>query len=1187
MYLKRIEVRGFKSFAEKVDLEFGEGITAIVGPNGSGKSNISDAIRWVLGEQSAKTLRGGKMEDVIFAGTENRKSLGCAEVSLTIDNTSGALPFDYSEVTVTRRLYRSGESEYLFNNSPCRLKDIVELFMDTGIGRDGYSLIGQGKIDEILSTKSEDRRNIFEEAAGIVKYKVRKLEAEKKLDNTKQNLTRITDIINELQEQIEPLMEQSKVAREYLDLREELKELEISIILNNFETSRSKLDKINGDIQELCENKNKYDKNKQDLLLEIESLKVKLKTLENELECTNNDKFEAEKIHENRQGSLKLLEERRENYIKEKERLERESLELEGQICNLGKEEAVFLNERENTEMELKERKKELDSINKRFEIVNQKSLEHEELVENNKSEAIQLLKNVSDLNNRINTSKVMIDNLNNRKKQLEKEEKTKQEAFENLAIEIKRYERIIEEDNKKVEQLKGEYEIVISKVGLLENENKKLTNLRNQTFDKLKTIEARYNTLSDMEKDMEGFNRAVKSVINSYNGDKRVYGVVSDLISVPKGYETALEIALGPAVQNIVVDNEQTAGMLINFLKKNNQGRATFLPLSTIKPRVINLSKGISNAKGYLGIASEIVSFDNKFKNILSSLLGRVLVCDNLENAGVIAKLIDYSYRIVTLDGDVINTGGSFTGGSINSKGSGIFSRKNEISELLCKVENEKNNLNVIEGNLVSNSNEITTNRSSQNIISKDIQNITVNLQTEQNRIKVLKEQLNSYREEIKDINVETLHIENQLMDNDEFLKSNSIELNRINLIHIEVEKEIERLQTEQKNYQSEKESIWQDITKEKILAAEINKSIESVENKILKLQSERNSYYGKISSYKEAIEENQAKTQATINVILENSNEINEIRNNIELIKNRVASIEENIKAQSDGIEYKEKCLKNIEEEINSVVLSIHKYELSTSKLEAEIEMYVNKLWDEYELSIPQAVKYRRTLSNMTEANKRLAVLKNRIKELGDVNVNSIEEYKRVTERYNFLSAQKEDLCRAEETLLSMIDEIIKKMEIQFIEGFRIIREHFSSTFKELFGGGYADLKLEGDDVLNTGIEIIVQPPGKKLQSLSLLSGGERGLAAIALVFAILKMKTSPFCVLDEIEAALDDANVNRFAKFLKEYSTNTQFIMITHRKGSMAVADALYGVTMEEKGVSKMISLRLKEEFRNELA
>lgn len=1187
MYLKRIEVRGFKSFAEKVDLEFGRGITAIVGPNGSGKSNISDAIRWVLGEQSAKTLRGGKMEDIIFAGTENRKSLGCAEVSLTIDNTSGNLPFDYSEITVTRRLYRSGESEYLINNSSCRLKDIVELFMDTGIGKDGYSLIGQGKIEEILSTNSEDRRNIFEEASGIVKYKVRKLEAERKLDNTRQNLTRITDIINELEEQIEPLKEQSKVARQYLNLREELKELEISIILNNFEISKKKLDKINDGIQELYNSKNIYEKNKQEFQIEIESIKSNLSVLENELESTNNDKFEAEKNHENKLGSHKLLEERRENYVKEKERIEKESLELKDLIGRLGEEEAAFLKEKESIGIELEERKKELDRINNRYGAVNQKAIEYEELIENKKAEAIQLLKNISDLNNRMNTSKVMIDNLNNRKKQLDKDEKSKKETFDNLGIEISKNEIIIEEGNKRLEKLKGEYETLTNKIVLLEEEINKLIKTRNQTYDKLKAIEARYNTLNEMEKDMEGFNRAVKSVINNYNKDNRIYGVVSDLIAVPRGYETAMEIALGSAVQNIVVDNEKTAGMLISYLKKNNQGRATFLPLTTIKPRSISLNKSVTGAKGYLGIASEIIKFDEKFNNVLSNLLGRVLICDNLENAGIIAKLVDYSYRIVTLEGDVINTGGSFTGGSINSKGSGIFSRKNEINELQIKLEKEKNNLYLIEKKQESNSNEMSIIRNYQNNILNDIQSVTVNLQTEQSKIKVLKEQLNSYKEDMEDIGIETLHIEKQIKDNTEYLNSNLIELDKLNLMHEKIEHEIEELQIEQKNYQKEKECIWEDITKEKISAAEINKSIEAIENKILKLKYERNNYSTKINQYKIALNENQVKAQETNDAILENSREINQIRNNIELIKNKVLNIEEKIKIQLDEINYKEKGLRNIEDEINSIVLSIHKQEMSTSKLEAEIEMNVNKLWDEYELSIPQAVKYRKPISNIAEGNKRLNVLKTSIKELGDVNVNSIEEYKRVTERYDFLTAQRDDLCSAEESLLIMINEITKSMEVQFVEGFKTIKEHFGATFRELFGGGNADLRLEGNDVLNTGIEIIVQPPGKKLQNLSLLSGGERGLAAIALVFAILKMKPTPFCVLDEIEAALDDANVNRFANFLKEYSSKTQFIMITHRKGSMAVADALYGVTMEEKGVSKMISLRLREEYKNELA
>lgn len=1187
MYLKRIEVKGFKSFAEKVDLEFGRGITAIVGPNGSGKSNISDSIRWVLGEQSAKTLRGGKMEDVIFSGTENRKSLGCAEVSLTIDNTSGSLPLDYSEITVTRRLYRSGESEYLINNSFCRLKDIVELFMDTGIGKDGYSLIGQGKIEEILSTKSEDRRNIFEEASGIVKYKVRKQEAEKKLDNTRQNLTRITDIINGLEEQIEPLKEQSIVAKQYLNLKEELKELEISIILNNFEASKKKLDKINEDIGSLCENKNIYEKNKQELVKETEALKNNLNTLENELESTNNDKFEAEKNWENKLGSQKLFEERKENYIKERERLERESLELKDQISRMNKEEAAFSDEKKNIEAELEERKRELDSINNRYDAVNQKSIEYEKLVENKKSEAIQLLKNISDINNKINTSHVMIDNLNNRKKQLEKDKKSRKETFDNLGGEISGYEAKLQEESKGLHKLKCEYEKITDKIALLEEENRKLINTRNQTYDRLKTIEARYNTLVEMERDMEGFNRAVKSIINNYSNDSRIYGVVSDLIEVPKGYEAAMEIALGPGVQNIVVDNEQTAGMLISYLKRNKQGRATFLPLTTIKPRTISLNKNVTSAKGYLGVASNIIKFDSKFNNVLSNLLGRVLICDNLENAGAIARLVDYSFRIVTLEGDVINTGGSFTGGSINSRGSGIFTRKNEINELQSELEKERHNLEAIEKNQETNSNEINKNRNSQNIILKDIQSITVNLQTEQNRIIVLKDQLNSYKEEMEDISIEALHIENQLKDNAEFLQNNIAELEKLNSIHEAAEREIEVLQTEQRGYQSQKESIWEEITKERILAAEINKSIEALENKILELQSERNNYNTKISNYKRNLQENQLKTQETINAISINSKEINQIKDNIEIIKNRASEIEEKIKVQLNEIDYKEKNLKNMEDGINSIILSIHKLEMSTSKLEAETDMYINKLWDEYELSIPQAVKYRKPLSNMTEANKRLNVLKTSIKELGDVNVNSIEEYKRVTERYEFLTTQRDDLCSAEESLLRMINEITKKMEMQFIEGFRTIREYFGITFKELFGGGYADLRLEGDDVLNTGIEIIVQPPGKKLQNLSLLSGGERGLAAIALVFAILKMKPTPFCVLDEIEAALDDANVNRFAKFLKEYSKNTQFIMITHRKGSMAVADALYGVTMEEKGVSKMISLKLKEEYKNELA
>lgn len=926
---------------------------------------------------------------------------------------------------------------------------------------------------------------------------------------------------------------------------------------------------------------------KQELQREIESLKENIKLLDLQHENANNEKFEAEKKYENKQGSLKLLEERKENYSKERERLERETLELEAQIDGLNKEEAVILEERSGIEEELEVRRKRLEDINKKFEDVNQNYLAYEEQVENKKSEAIELLKNISDLNNKVNTLKVMFDNLNSRKKQLERDENIKKETVENLNNEIKKYQDIIDENSSKLERIKQEHLKISSRIASLEEEGKNLTAGRNAAFDALKTTEARYNTLNDMERDMEGFNRAVKSVISSYGSDKRVYGVVSDLITVPRGFEMAIEIALGPAIQNIVVDNEGTAGMLIDLLKKNKQGRATFLPLSTIKARPYNLNREVKNAEGYLGVASEIIKFDDRFKNIFSNLLGRVLICDNLVNAGAIARKIEYSCRIVTLDGDVINTGGSYTGGSINSKGSGIFSRKNEIGELLKLLQSERDKLTDIENSMGINLGEINTNRKAQAAISSEIQSITVDLQTEQNRVAVLKNQLASYMDEIKDIEIEALHISRQLEENEKYSRNNIEELDRINLIHERISREIEVLQNDQREQQNEKERIWEQITEEKILYAEINKSLEAIDNKLLKLNSERSNYSSKIVHYRKDIEDNGLKALEVSEAILENSREMLQIQDDIECIKNKVLDIYEQIKMQTENTEYREKLLRETDEEINSIITSIHKYEITTSKLEAETEMHVARLWEEYELSIPQAVKYRIELDNMTEANKRLNMIKASIRELGDVNVNSIEEYKKVTERYNFLRTQREDLISAEEALLEMINEITRKMELQFIQGFRIIREHFGETFKALFGGGYADLRLEGADVLSTGIEIIVQPPGKKLQNLSLLSGGERGLAAIALVFAILKMKPTPFCVLDEIEAALDDANVGRFAKFLREYSNNTQFIMITHRKGSMAVADALYGVTMEEKGVSKMISLRLKEELKNGLA
>jgi chromosome segregation protein len=1179
VYLKRLDVKGFKSFADKIELEFGKGVTAVVGPNGSGKSNVSDAIRWVLGEQSAKTLRGSKMEDIIFIGTENRKSLGFAEVSLTIDNTDNVFPLEYSEITVTRRLYRSGESEYLINNTSCRLKDIVELFMDTGIGKDGYSLIGQGKIDEILSTKSEDRRNLFEEAAGIVKYKSRKQEAEKKLENTRQNLIRITDIIQELEEQIEPLGEQSRVAKNYLSLKEELKELEINFILNNYENSKRKLDKTNFDINELNQSKDSYEVKKQELIVMFQRLKGKLSSIEAEHEETNNIRLQMEKNFENKQGVLKLLNERHDNLMKDQERLKSEVKEEEKLIENINNELKELNSQITIQTNELGEKKQSIENINKEYAEINDKCRSFEELIENKKSDLIQMLKDSSEINNKISSTQSNIQNLNNRKIQLDKEINIKNEKVSELNNEIDKVKGLVSEYSEKLEAQKTNQNAVTNNIKSLEEKSENLRKEKNKVYEKLKMAEARYNTLVDMDKDMEGFSRSVKSIISKYKDSSRVFGTVSDLIDVPKGFEIAMEIALAASIQNIVVDNENTAGSMISYLKNNKLGRATFLPLTTIKGREVRLSTEVTNINGYIGIASDVIKYDPRFKNIISNLLGRVLVCDNLENAKAIAKKTDYSYRLVTLDGDVINSGGSFTGGSTNLKNSGIFSRKNEIEELNESIENQKGLMNDIEYKTSSNEQEMLFNKKNIEAINNEIQNLTFIIHSEESKIKSLQRECNSYEQGIKDIGIEMTHLYGEITKNEEYRKLNSEKLSELTTTQQDIENEVSALQADNKKYQINKEEVSNKLTQERILLAEQNQKLEAISQKLIQLESERRTHEQKISRHGESLKSNDVTIfntrEETKNIIAE----LQGISASVIDVKNKIYNIEKDKREFADGIASAEKEVTNCEENLNGIVQSIHKIEIIKSKVESEIENFSSKLWDEYEMSIPQAAKYRKDIGSMAEVGKKVNDLKNNIKSLGNVNVNAIDEYKRVTERYEFLIAQKEDLIKAEKSLFDIIAEITKKMELQFEEKFKVIKENFNQTFRELFEGGYADLKLEGEDVLNSGIDIIVQPPGKKLQSLSLLSGGERGLAAIALVFAILKMKPTPFCVLDEIEAALDDANVNRFAQFLREYSKNTQFITITHRKGSMAAADALYGVTMEEKGVSKIISIKFK--------
>ncbi|MEG2893170.1 MAG: chromosome segregation protein SMC [Clostridium sp.] len=1178
MYLKKIEVKGFKSFADKIELDFEKGITAVVGPNGSGKSNIADAIKWVLGEQSAKSLRGGKMEDVIFAGTQKRGALGFAEVSLIIDNGDGLIDFEYSEITVKRRLYRTGESEYYINGTQCRLKDILEVFMDTGIGKDGYSLIGQGKIDEILSTKSEDRRHLFEEAAGIVKYKWRKNEAERRLENTRQNLLRVDDIIEELENQIEPLREQSEGARRFLSLRDSLKDTEINLIAHNYSDLLERLKKLKEEEGSLKITKNQYDENKIKLTLEYEALKESIKNIEESYIDTNKKMVEMEKTFEGKQGNLKLLNERHDNLVKEKERIKEEIQEEKTIIKNI----VSSINEYKNLLSSEKEKAKEVEgkllSEEEEFTNLYQDFLESEKLIESKKSDAIQILKDLSEVSNRENSSEINIKNLENRKEQIDREKSIKIDRKDVLVKEVN-------EAKSKVEAIKGEInnstsEIESAKESNIRHQNtlNTLNKERNEVYDSLKQREAKHKTLLAMENDMEGFSRAVKSIMKKYTNKSQVFGTINEIIRVPRGFETAIETTLSAALQNIVVKDEDIAKNAIEYLKANRLGRATFYPLTVIKARESFLRENVKSINGFKGIASDIVEYDKMFSNVVKSLLSRVIICDNLISAREIAKATDYSFRIVTLEGDVINSGGSYTGGSSNLKNSGLISRKNTIITLEEEIETYKKKLYEVEESLKSTRDIISGVETKITTLKDRHQDLISRFNNEKSKISLTESNITLAEEDILDLNVEFEHIDIEMGKNKEFLSIASGEKDRLLRLQEILETEIESLSNVHRDKGKVKEEIQDKITKVKINLTEIKKSIEGIEDKIDSLDREKSSHERRINIFSSKIADMESTIVATQDETKKIIVEIQNISTAVITIKNKIYEVEQSKKDSSEKREYIESSMAKIEESISSLIESIHKFEMQISKIEIEIDSIKVKLWEDYEIAIPEALNSKKHIESIKDEIKKVQGIKQEIKSLGNININAIEEFKKVIERYEFLTSQKEDLLNAEGSLVKVIDEMTIKMREQFVDKFKIMRENFSITFKELFGGGYADLKMEGDDPLTSGIDIIVQPPGKKLQSLTLLSGGEKGLSAIALVFAILKMKPTPFCVLDEIEAALDDANVNRYAKFLKEYAKKTQFIIITHRKGSMAAADCLYGVTMEEKGVSKMISLKL---------
>ncbi|MCB2358366.1 chromosome segregation protein SMC [Clostridium estertheticum] len=1184
MFLKSIEIRGFKSFADKTELTFEKGITAVVGPNGSGKSNISDAVRWVLGEQSVRSLRGDKMEDVIFAGTQFRKPVGLAQVSLTLDNSESELDIDYANVTISRRLYRSGESEYLINNTSCRLKDVQQLFMDTGIGKEGYSIIGQGKIDAILSGKAEERRKLFEEAAGIVKYKTRKEEAEKRLDNTDQNLIRISDILSTYEERLGPLMNESDKAKRFLKLFEELKSKEVSIIIDSITKVEEKMQGLHDELDNLQVEVVKTTEEKISFKKDVELLNDKFEKFENKSQEEKQLFYDNKIIYQNNISQINILHERIENLEKVIDKTKNESCITHKSLLELKNNNTKAedsLKNIKNIQIEIDEGIKsqeiKIKTIQENIEIESNEIESLKKEKQNNINRNMLSSNSLLLLNNNIDISKNRIIMLTNTIYDLENSIKvnlTTKITFENEMREVK--QRIIQCQSKL-----DKNKIEINKLqNILAIDEK---DMKNCSF-KINKAEANFNVLTILEKKHEGYNKSVKNLMQNVNegkiGSIHECFVLGEIIRVEKYLEVALEIALGGTISHIITKDENVARILINYLKANKLGRATFLPLNIIKGRKIIIDNETKNNPGFVGIASELIEYDQKFCEVMAFILGRTIICKDMDSALQISKCNNHRIKIVTLSGEVINVGGSLTGGSVYTKTSSIIGRKRELKELDKDLSIlKKENIIYLE----------KIKKGKTEILRYDDENLKIREKIHFENIEVAKKEakINSIVDDTNRLqrNSRNSNIEKSLEDSK--LKKGYIEIEEKNILvtkftHLkdEIEQNLNRIEFKLKDKLQEIDNIKEIITESKIKKAQIYEALRNKESEIKRLNVDILSRSEKIIIYSREIEEAIKNKETSICSIQSVEKKANEILINIEEMKKNFddyeiqrIKIKDNIKTNVDQFD-------NVTSILEKTEKSLYKCQLALAKVSMEKDNYYKKLNEDFELTYAEALIFKKEIDDIYKLKNEIAKLKEDITLLGKINVSAIEEYKEVKDKYTFMNGQKEDLVSAKNELLTVISGMTQKMKKIFAENFIILRQNFNETFMELFKGGSADLILTEGDELTAKIDINVQPPGKKLQNISLMSGGEKVLSAIALLFAILKMKPTPFCILDEIEAALDDANVVRYAEFLKRFADDVQFIIITHRKGTMEAGDVLYGVTMEEKGVSKIVSIDLKK-------
>ncbi len=1179
MYLKSIEVQGFKSFANKIVFKFHNGITGIVGPNGSGKSNVADAVRWVLGEQRIKQLRGASMQDVIFSGTELRKPLGYAYVAITLDNADHQLAIDYDEVTVSRRLYRSGESEYMINGTVCRLKDVNELFYDTGIGKEGYSIIGQGQIDKILSGKPEERRELFDEAAGIVKFKRRKYAAQKKLEDEKQNLVRVNDILSELEKQIGPLEKQSDKAKIYLKKKEELKVLDVNVFLMENVHIKEQLDSVDGKLQiasgDLEDTTQKYENIKD----EYEQIESKIELLEQAIEQARATLTDTGVMRSKLEGEINVLKEQIHSAQGNEEHLQTRIRNIQSTIDEKNLEKDTILQDKKEIDEKLTALEAAREEARNLLETVQNRIAELNNNIESGKNTIIDALNNRATIKSKMGRYDTMLEQIQIRKAELNSRLLRAKSDEAQQVENIKTLEEEFEKINTVIEQLHDKQETLEEKlVGMRETLAEKDKQFRD-TQVLYHQEKSKLEALSNLTERYEGYGGSVKAVMEQKGKEKGIIGVVADIIQADAKYETAIETALGGNIQNIVTQDEETAKNMIAYLKKAKAGRATFLPLTSItKPQEFKNPEALKE-KGVVGMADELVKIDAKYKNVAKAMLGRILVVDNVDNAVKIAKKFDYGIRMVTIEGELLVPGGAISGGAFKNN-SNLLGRRREMEELEKKV---KEYVALIDTILQ----EIEDTKAERNKLRLEVEDVKGQMQRkfiEQNTARLnvmqakerknetiegfseLKNEEQDIEAQIREIQVNKDEIVRELEDSERLEKTVEVQIN-------EFQGQLEGLRAEE-SVQAAKVAEW-DLEVEKMRQTE-----EFHKQNVERIMGEMNRHEQELKEVKEGLhlsKEEVERKKANINEIEQTILASHTTQSDTEIkLKDDMAAKEELSGKQKSFFATREE----LSERMSALDKEVYRLNSQKEKLEESIESKINYMWDEYEITLSDAASMRNEeLADLSGMKKEISELKDVIKKLGDVNVNAIEDYKNLMERYTFLKTQHDDLVEAEKTLLGIIEELDTSMRKQFNEKFAEINREFDKVFKELFGGGKGTLELiEDEDVLEAGIRIIAQPPGKKLVNMMQMSGGEKSLTAICLLFAIQNLKPSPFCLLDEIEAALDENNVGRFAKYLHKLTKNTQFIVITHRRGTMEKADRLYGITMQEKGISTLVSVNL---------